>query len=219
MPGRHFRKNRYLPKKTYLAPMSGVVLAGALAGSLAVAPMGGGSGSPDETRPTSAPVQRADKGPAQRAEPEPSKPPADCKPSKAKEREYTNGRIPVDELCPLPQQGELLRADAAVAFYKLNAAYQERFGEEMRVNSSYRDRDKQAELYERMPAGMAAPPGTSNHGNGIALDLGDGVQNADTPQFKWLEKNSEKYGWIHPDWAYSNPYEPWHWEFDAGQSD
>jgi hypothetical protein len=28
-----------------------------------------------------------------------------------------------------------------------------------------------------------------------------------------MEAHAGKYGWIHPAWAYSNPFEPWHWEF------
>ncbi|MGP4028736.1 M15 family metallopeptidase [Actinomadura sp. 3N407] len=213
MTGRHVKKNGYPP------PVLGVVLAGALVGSLALMPGGGDSENPG--RPASAKVSadRGERPDSRRAEDAPSEPPADCEPSEATDHGYPNGRIPVDELCPLPQRDEFLRADAAVAFYKLNAAYQERFGHEMCVRSSYRSYEKQQELYETMPAGMAARPGNSKHGNGIALDLCDGVQDADSPQFEWMEDNSEKYGWIHPAWAYSNPYEPWHWEFDGGQDD
>ncbi|MFG2088559.1 MULTISPECIES: D-alanyl-D-alanine carboxypeptidase family protein [unclassified Spirillospora] len=217
MTGRHVRNAKYP------APLMGAVLAGALAGTLALMPLDGGSG--DSGVPASAkvsakdPADRAERTGSQRAEEAPSEPPDDCKPSEATEHGYPNGRIPVGELCPLPQRDEHLRADAAVAFYKLNAAYQEHFGDEMCVRSSYRGYEKQEELYRTMPAGYAARPGNSKHGIGISVDLCDGVQDGGSPQFKWLEDNSEKYGWIHPAWAYSNPYEPWHWEFDVGQDD
>lgn len=219
MIGRHRRK------KIETAPVLSVVLAGVFAGSVALAPLDGDSGAEGagrgksaeagETRATKAAAERTERS-SRRADEPPRKAPDDCDPSKSTAR-YANGRIPVDQLCELPQGGEYLRADAAVAFYKLNAAYHERFGDQMCVRSSYRGYNKQKRLYESMPAGMAARPGNSKHGIGIAVDLCDGVQRESSPQFKWLEDNSEKYGWIHPKWAYSSPYEPWHWEFDVGQ--
>jgi len=207
-------------KKPDPAPMLSVVLASAFAGAVALAPLDGG---PGEAGVPSGPAravaghsdQSSDQPPersSERPADPPSEPPADCDPSDAGAR-YPNGRIPKDDLCPLPQDGHSLRADAAAAFYKLNVAYHKRFGEQMCVRSSYRSYEKQQQLYRRMPAGMAARPGNSKHGNGIAVDLCGGVQNDGSPQFAWLEDNSGKYGWIHPAWAYSSPYEPWHWEY------
>ncbi|MEW2357946.1 D-alanyl-D-alanine carboxypeptidase family protein [Spirillospora sp. NPDC029432] len=132
----------------------------------------------------------------------------------ANAKNFPNGLIPDRYLCPLPQKGEQLRADAAIAFYKLNAAYKRRFGRDMCVTDSYRSLPDQQRVYAQRP-GFAAVPGTSNHGKGQALDLCGGVENASTAQFNWLEANSKKYGWFHPAWAYSNPYEPWHWEFGS----
>lgn len=222
MIGRH-RKKRPEP-----APVLSVVLASAFAGAVALAPLDGGSGEaggPSEParavaghsdqksdQPSKRPSGRAEQRSARPADDPPSEPPAECDPSDAGSK-HPNGRIPQDDLCPLPQRGESLRADAAAAFYKLNVAYHKRFGEQMCVRSSYRSYEKQRQLYQRMPAGMAARPGNSKHGNGIAVDLCGGVQNGGSPQFKWLEANSKKYGWIHPAWAYSSPYEPWHWEY------
>ncbi|GAA2434985.1 hypothetical protein GCM10010191_56950 [Actinomadura vinacea] len=127
-------------------------------------------------------------------------------------RKFPNGLIPDKYLCPLPQKGEQLRADAALAFYKLNAAYKRRFGGDMCVTDSYRNLANQQRVYSQRP-GFAAVPGTSNHGKGQALDLCGGIENASSAQFNWMEANSRKYGWFHPSWAYSNPYEPWHWEY------
>jgi LAS superfamily LD-carboxypeptidase LdcB len=132
----------------------------------------------------------------------------------AKSREFPNGLIPAKYLCALPQKGEQLRADAALAFYKLNASYTRRFGRQMCVRDSYRSLADQQQIYAQRP-GFAAVPGTSNHGKGQALDLCGGIENASTAQFNWLESNSRKYGWFHPSWAYSNPYEPWHWEYGS----
>ncbi|WP_242891460.1 D-alanyl-D-alanine carboxypeptidase family protein [Actinomadura litoris] len=127
-------------------------------------------------------------------------------------KRFPNGLIPAKYLCPLPQKGKELRADAALAFYKLNAAYKRRFGRDMCVTDSYRSLSEQHRVYAERP-GFAAVPGTSNHGKGQALDLCGGVQNSGSVQFNWMEANAKTYGWLHPAWAYSNPFEPWHWEY------
>ncbi|WP_067636696.1 M15 family metallopeptidase [Actinomadura latina] len=214
-------------KKTnkFAAPVSGMVLAGVFAGSLGLMPGGDSENpAPRTTRPAILAADRGEGPPEQgaahqadKSKAEPAKPPATCKPSEAKKREYANGRIPTRELCPLPQRGEFLRADAAVAFYKLNAAYKKRFGKDVCLRSSYRTLAKQKELYERMPAGMAARPGRSKHGDAIAADFCGGVQNDESPQFKWMLANSKRFDWVHPEWAFGSPFEPWHWEFDIGQ--
>lgn len=130
-------------------------------------------------------------------------------------RKFPNGLIPSKYLCPLPQKGKELRADAALAFYKLNAAYKRRFGRDMCVTDSYRSLAEQHRVYAERP-GFAAVPGTSNHGKGQAVDLCGGVQNSGSVQFNWMEASAKTYGWLHPAWAYSNPFEPWHWEFGTG---
>ncbi|MFI6325499.1 D-alanyl-D-alanine carboxypeptidase family protein [Nonomuraea sp. NPDC050556] len=127
--------------------------------------------------------------------------------------DYPNGLIPSKLLCPLQQRGHLLRADAAIAFVSLNEAYRKQFGKQICVTDAYRSLAEQQSVYYRRP-GFAAVPGRSNHGLGLAVDLCGGVQNFRSVQFNWLEKNGKRYGWIHPDWAYSSPFEPWHWEYD-----
>lgn len=140
----------------------------------------------------------------------------ECDPSKGEEAAgYPNGLLPQGALCELPQGGEFLRADAAVDFMEMNRAYTEQFGSQMCLTSSYRDYPNQQRVYAEQPPGNAAVPGTSNHGWGLAIDICGGVQNQGSPQFNWLEENSRTWGWFHPQWAYSNPFEPWHWEYEA----
>lgn len=127
--------------------------------------------------------------------------------------DYPNGLIPSSLLCPIQQRGHMLRADAAIAFVSLNESYKKQFGKSMCVTDAYRNLAEQQSIYYRRP-GFAAVPGRSNHGLGLAVDLCGGVQNFRSTQFNWLEKNGKRYGWIHPDWAYSSPFEPWHWEYD-----
>ncbi|WP_189243814.1 M15 family metallopeptidase [Planobispora rosea] len=137
-----------------------------------------------------------------------------CNPTRATlTGDFPNGLIPKLYLCPLQQRGHELRADAAIAFISLNEAYRKRFGRHMCVTDSYRSLAEQQSVYYRRP-GLAAIPGRSNHGLGLAVDLCGGVQNFRSPQFNWLEANGKKFGWIHPQWAYVSPFEPWHWEYD-----
>ncbi|TMR39686.1 peptidase M15 [Nonomuraea zeae] len=127
--------------------------------------------------------------------------------------DYPNGLIPRGMLCPLQQKGFSLRADATIAFVSLNEAYRKRFGKQMCVTDAYRSLAEQQSVYYRRP-GFAAVPGRSNHGLGLAVDLCGGVERSGSAEFVWMEKNSKRYGWFHPSWAYSSPFEPWHWEYD-----
>lgn len=141
-------------------------------------------------------------------------PAAGCAPTKAMSaNEFANGLIPKAYLCPLQQRGKELRGDAALAFISLNEAYKRQFGTAMCVTDSYRNLAEQQSVYYRRP-GFAAIPGRSNHGLGLAVDLCGGVERFRSPQFNWLETNSKKFGWFHPQWAYVSPFEPWHWEYD-----
>lgn len=93
--------------------------------------------------------------------------------------------------------------------------------------SMYRSRDAQAKV-----GSMGAPPGKSNHGWGLAIDISVLVPNAtynkrypsfnntemySTPEYQWLKANAYKFGWGHPDWAQQGGSKPeaWHWEFFA----
>ncbi len=128
---------------------------------------------------------------------------------------YPNGRIPADALCPLwGTSGQMLRADAAAAFNEMSRSYAQVFGAPICVTDSYRSYEEQVAVKAAKP-GLAAQPGSSNHGWGMAVDLCDGVQQFGTPTHQWLRDHSMLYGFFLPAWAQqggSKP-EPWHWEF------
>ncbi|MFC7330644.1 D-alanyl-D-alanine carboxypeptidase family protein [Marinactinospora rubrisoli] len=126
---------------------------------------------------------------------------------------HPNGRIPESALCALPQAGEMLRADAAAAFIRLDGAFRKRFGRPMCVTDSYRPLDEQMVLFLEKQPGMAARPGTSRHGLGVAVDLCGGVNRYGSPEYTWMMANAPAYGWHNPPWARGG-FEPWHWEFD-----
>lgn len=127
---------------------------------------------------------------------------------------YPNGFIPQTALCPIGIGAHLLRCDAAAAFGALNQAYATTFGTPVCITDSYRTFDSQVGLYARKPA-LAAVPGTSNHGWGLALDLCGGAQSFGSAQYAWLAANAPSFGWVNPSWARpgAGREEPWHWEF------
>jgi hypothetical protein len=101
-------------------------------------------------------------------------------------------------LCPLwGTSGQVLRADAAAAFNALSRKYAETFRAPICVTDSYRDYASQVAVRAAKPT-LAAVPGTSNHGWGVAVDLCDGVQVFGSPQHEWLRQHAMAYGWFHP---------------------
>ncbi len=119
---------------------------------------------------------------------------------------YGNGRIPETALAPIGQGQHRLWAPAASAFRTMAEAAA-RDGVTIRVSDSYRSFDEQAALAERKGlyshGGLAAVPGTSNHGWGRALDL-----DTSGGTVEWLRANAARFG-FHEDVA----REPWHWTF------
>ncbi len=127
---------------------------------------------------------------------------------------YPNGLIPAAALCALSVPGHMLRADAAQAYERLAAAYRQALGRSLCLSDSYRSYEAQVRVYGEKPS-LAAVPGTSNHGWGLAVDLCGGLQSFGTPDQAWMRANAGRYGWYHPSWAEpggSRP-EPWHWEY------
>jgi LAS superfamily LD-carboxypeptidase LdcB len=128
---------------------------------------------------------------------------------------FVNGAIPDTALCAATVGGiQSLRCDAAVAFRMMSADYATELGTELCITDSYRSRDVQERVYLTKPT-LAAVPGTSNHGWGVAIDLCGGIERFDTPEHEWLVSHGPSYGWIHPTWAAENGSrpEPWHFEY------
>ena len=128
---------------------------------------------------------------------------------------YPNGQYPASALCTLETApNHMLRPGAAEAFDAMSRAYQKDTGNLLCITDSYRSLASQIDVRSRKPT-LAAVPGTSNHGLGLAVDLCGGVESFGTPAFSWMQRNAPMYGFFHPAWAGatgSKP-EPWHWEF------
>ncbi len=123
-------------------------------------------------------------------------------------RSLGNGRLTSDMLTPISQSGHRLAPFAARDWDALvqSAAAD---GVAIKITDSYRNFDQQVDLASRKGlyelGGLAAVPGTSQHGWGMAVD----VNVDDDPRVKeWLNNNGHKFGWV-SDVA----REPWHYEW------
>jgi hypothetical protein len=121
-----------------------------------------------------------------------------------------NGKIPAEHLCLLPDGSNYLRADAAQAFAQLNAQFNAAFGRDMCIQEGYRSYADQVRI-KALRGYLAASPGTSMHGFGVAFDLCSG-DDSGAPK-KWLDDTAGAYGFQNPDWAKFRKFEPWHWEY------
>lgn len=119
---------------------------------------------------------------------------------------YANGQIPATAMAPIGQGAHRLWGPAARAFQQMSAAAAQD-GVAIRVSDSYRSFDEQVDLAERKglyrQGGLAAVPGTSNHGWGRALDI-----DTSGGTVEWLRANAARFG-FHED----VPREPWHWTY------
>ncbi|MEP7764098.1 M15 family metallopeptidase [Sanguibacter sp. 25GB23B1] len=129
----------------------------------------------------------------------------------------TNGNLSKSTLCELWGTGNYLRGDAAVSIAALNEAYVSEYGVNMCITDSYRTLSSQYSL-KSAKGGLAATPGKSEHGWGLAVDFCPETYQS-TAKWKWLKANGPLYGWDNPAWARpggSGATEPWHWEFTEG---
>ncbi len=124
----------------------------------------------------------------------------------------TNGNIPADHLCQL-WNDQYMRADAALAVAQLNEQFKAAFGRDMCIQQGYRSYAEQVRI-KALRGYLAASPGTSMHGYGLAFDLCSG-DDTGAPK-AWLDANAATFEFINPDWAKFRKYEPWHWEYIPG---
>lgn len=130
-----------------------------------------------------------------------------------------NGTIPQSKLAS-DGDGGWLEPHAAADFLAFAAAFKVHFGKALHVTSSYRPLGKSSDpatpsgstqwgswnYYMAHGTPVAAYPGTSNHGNGQAVDLGSGVDVFGSAEHQWAVANGPTYGWV---WGEA-PSEAWH---------
>lgn len=134
-----------------------------------------------------------------------------------------NGRLPAAMLSIIKSHvgafGATRRAQPAAAnsFDRLDAAFYKRFGKHIYITDSYRTYAEQVAV-KKAKGWLAAQPGTSNHGWGLALDLGSNINVRSSAEHKWMASEARAYGWINPAWAVPGAVgfqkdEPWHFEY------
>lgn len=117
---------------------------------------------------------------------------------------YANGRLPDSALIDIPG-GQLARGGAGEAWL---AGPAKKGLRPLGPNSSYRTYAAQLyywNLYQSGQGNLAAYPGTSNHGWGLAVDLAEQWMRA------WIDSEGHKYGWAKTE-AFS---EWWHVNYDG----
>jgi zinc D-Ala-D-Ala carboxypeptidase len=121
---------------------------------------------------------------------------------------FGNGEVPITALSQVVGTDEHLWAPAARAFenMRVDAARQ---GVNLPISDGYRELHDQERLADQLglyrDGGLAAVPGTSQHGWGRAVDL-----ELDDRALEWMRSNAELHGFHE-----TVPGEPWHWEFGA----
>ena len=131
---------------------------------------------------------------------------------------YANGYIPRSALSPITRavNGEqaYLTHEAAAAFMAMNVESERDYGVTLRVSSAraayrpYADQLYFWDQYLHHGGNLAARPGTSNHGLGLAVDL------ATVEMRRIVDKIGHKYGWA-KEWSDAQS-EWWHLKYRSG---
>ncbi len=119
---------------------------------------------------------------------------------------YGNGKIPANALEKVGNTGHRLWAPAAQSLENMLAAAK-KDGVRIGITDSYRPYEEQVDLARRKglysQGGLAAKPGTSDHGWGMAVDL-----DLNAKAQAWMRQHGKEYGFEE-----DTPREPWHWGF------
>lgn len=119
---------------------------------------------------------------------------------------HGNGRVPDHALSTIRGSGHSLWSPAARSFEAMQDAAA-REGVAIGITDSYRTYESQVSLAASKglysQGGLAARPGTSDHGWGIATDL-----RLDATAQAWMRTNAARYGFVE-----DVPREPWHWAY------
>jgi D-alanyl-D-alanine carboxypeptidase len=119
---------------------------------------------------------------------------------------YGNGKIPSDALAQVGSTRHKLWAPAAQALNQM-IGDAKKDGVHIGITDSYRPYEEQVDLARRKglysQGGLAAKPGTSEHGWGMATDL-----DLNAKALTWMKQNGERYGF-----EMNVPRENWHWAY------
>lgn len=142
--------------------------------------------------------------------------------------DQSNGSLSSNSIFKADIQGAILTKEAAYAWAAL--VHNARHSSEIYLGavSSYRTYEEQLNLVSRLSAtpsteDLAATPGLSNHGLGLAIDVGSMIGsyispsnlqillNVQHPSWQWLSNNLEEFGF-----GFEYNDQPWHIVYQAG---
>jgi D-alanyl-D-alanine carboxypeptidase len=120
--------------------------------------------------------------------------------------QYGNGKIPPGALEQVGDTRHRLWAPAAESLTRMMADAKKN-GVNIGITDSYRPYTEQVDLAKRKglysQGGLAAKPGTSEHGWGMAADLDLNGKAQD-----WMKQNASRYGFVN-----NVSRESWHWAY------
>lgn len=122
----------------------------------------------------------------------------------------TNGNLPDSALSPIAGGGQLAN-EAAAAWNALAAHVYDKEGWKISASEGYRTIERQWyfwNLYQSGHGNLAAYPGTSSHGLGLAVDLSSTTDRA------MIDKYGAAFGWS-KSWS-DAPSEWWHIKYQSG---
>ena len=133
----------------------------------------------------------------------------------------SNGHMPASAMCLVPWgtdtlgSPQYLRCDAEAALTRMNEAFRAQFGASIALDLTYRSYDEQVKMRATLGP-IAAKPGTSNHGLGLALDVPEqpDVYGFGTPRYEWLLANGPSFGWDAPASARQGAAYPEYWHIE-----
>jgi LAS superfamily LD-carboxypeptidase LdcB len=124
---------------------------------------------------------------------------------------YGNGKIPASALEKVGNTGHKLWAPAAESLNTM-IADAKKDGVKIGISDSYRSYAEQVDVARRKglysQGGLAAKPGTSEHGWGMAADL-----DLNNKAQAWMRVHGKEYGFVE-----NVPREPWHWAYQPKSS-
>jgi len=136
----------------------------------------------------------------------------------------SNGHLPASKLSRLPAWAndtmgtpQYLLKNAAAALIRLDDAFVARFGISLDIDLTYRSYADQVAIRAALGT-IAAVPGTSRHGTGVALDVQEWscIYGFGTEKRDWLVANGPTFGWVSPTWAREGASNPEYWHYEYG---
>lgn len=131
-----------------------------------------------------------------------------------------NGRLAPSQLCLVPfMPSHYIHCRALTDLVGFHRAYQARFGERLPIDtwdrSTYRTLAEQDRTWAEIGPPIAARPGTSPHGWGLAVDMYEGPEfGFGSERYRWMRANGPRFGWENLPWHHETGPVPEYWHFD-----